>query len=354
MILNILIVTKYQWMSRDKKHAQIKKTFMQRGNGITDVKFTTLYKDVGIPEIYIDSVGKPRIKEEWFEKNISIEAKMKGFNSVVFQFSTEDGRIWGIDAGHRGANFRDHDFFGECWVKCNENTRRKYKKRKERDMYEILIPHEMGHEFKNQGFTLLEMHDFDFQSEINNIESFYKQICITIKQEEISKRGRILDLKLILTMFNTLFGQKKDLYQAALKFVGTDASPADLAPDELGCAESLSRVIQSVFSDFRGHTGTWMLGDILSKDPRFERFYPRIETDVLDIVPAGTIILCRTVPGKLFPAHAGIVGENNTIFSNDSRKEFLGKFLMNYTLKEWLKRWMWTGGYEQEFYRIKN
>jgi hypothetical protein len=349
MILNILVVTKYKWKSRDAKHARIKNTFMQKGNGITDVKFTTLYKDVGTPEMYVDTLGKRRIREEWFEKNISIDAKMKGFNAVVFQFSTEDGKAWGIDAGHRGSNYRDKDFFGECWVKCNENSRRKYKKRRERDMYEVLVPHETGHELKNQGFTTLDMHNFDYRSEINKIEEFYKQIRITTEQEQISIKGRILDLRLILTMFNTLFGQNKSqlLYEKALQYIGTDASPLDRADDELGCAESVSEIICKVISSFKVVTGTWTLMNAFDTDDRFEE----LTFTNHDIVPVGTIIICATVPGKPFPGHVGIFAKNNSIMSNDSAT---GKFMANYTAETWYQRWVVKGGYRVRFYKLKN
>ena len=34
------------------------------------------------------------------------------------------------------------------------------------------------------------------------------------------------------------------LYEAARSFIGTDASPNDLAPDELGCAETVNEIIR--------------------------------------------------------------------------------------------------------------
>ena len=33
------------------------------------------------------------------------------------------------------------------------------------------------------------------------------------------------------------------LYEAARSFIGTDASPNDLAPDELGCAETVNEIM---------------------------------------------------------------------------------------------------------------
>lgn len=346
MKFKILVVTKYKWGSRDKKHAVIRKTMMQEGNGITDVEFVTLYKDVGKPLMYKDTKGKTRISADWYEENISKNAKIMGFNAVIFQFSTKDGKAWGIAKGHRGSNLRDADFFGEAWLKCDENTVRTYKGNKKRNVYEVDMPHEIGHELKNQEFTDLDVHDFDYQREINNIEGFYQLINVTPVKELNALLNRLLDIKRNLM---ELFKKKNPLYEAALKFAGTDASPADNAPDELGCAESVSMVIRSVLPDFPIITGTWTLNDALSKDKRFEK----VMYSFNQVIPEGTIIICATVPGKPFPAHTGIFGLNNTIFSNDSRREFLGQFLMNYTLPKWIARWVTIGGYEQHFYRLK-
>ena len=40
------------------------------------------------------------------------------------------------------------------------------------------------------------------------------------------------------------------LYEAARSFIGTDASPNDLAPDELGCAETVNEIIRRAFGDY--------------------------------------------------------------------------------------------------------
>lgn len=350
MKLNILVVTKYKWDSRDKKHQDIKKIMMQKGNGIDDISFTVKYADLGTPTMYVDNLGVRRIEHNWFEKNISQPAKMEGFNVAVFNFSDIDGLNWGIAKGHRGSNIRDGDFFGECWIKCDENSYRDYKKGRDRLTYVVDVPHEIGHELNVQGLTGLNVHRYDYQRALNNIEKFYKEVRITTEGEINSMYGRILDLRRIVSMFNTLFAPKKDLYQSALKYVGTDASPNDKAPDEVGCAESVSEILNDLFPNFPIWTGTWNLGDYLSKDARFERkYYSRTDT-----IPSGTIIICRTLPNKPFPGHVGIVGINNTIFSNDSRKEFLGKFLMNYTYEKWIERWCVQGGYAVEFYQIKN
>ena len=40
------------------------------------------------------------------------------------------------------------------------------------------------------------------------------------------------------------------LYEAPRSFIGTDASPNDLAPDELGCAETVNEIIREALGEY--------------------------------------------------------------------------------------------------------
>ncbi|MCG8668622.1 MAG: hypothetical protein MI867_04345, partial [Pseudomonadales bacterium] len=91
------------------------------------------------------------------------------------------------------------------------------------------------------------------------------------------------------------------LYEAAVASLGTDASPNDAAPDELGCADTVSNIIKRVVPSFPVITGTWTLWDRFEKDDRFER---------IAAIERGAIIICATVPGKPFPGHVGIMGDD--------------------------------------------
>lgn len=180
MIPKLLIVSKYDWKTREKKHEEIKQMFLLCPD-IEDVQITFRKQDLGKPETYVDGEGKTRISENWFEENISRVAKAQGFTHAGFQFSDADGKKWGIGKGHRGSNFNDGDFFGEFWIKCNEDSKRNYVNGvRQRNTYVTDIPHEVGHEFKRGGFTDLDIHHFDYQSKINNIEEFYR--LLEIKQ----------------------------------------------------------------------------------------------------------------------------------------------------------------------------
>lgn len=192
MTLNILLVTQYRWDSRTRKNNALKNLLMLCPD-FTDVQITMEYRNLGKPDMYTNSRGSQSIKESWFEKHISSQAKADGYTHAGFIFSVEDGNRWGISHGHRGSNFVDKDFFGEFWVKVNEGSTRSYHDGR-RNTYETTVPHEIGHEIKRQKLTEMKIHDYDYQSTINNIERFFSELRIT-KQSQIDVLfGRTVDL----------------------------------------------------------------------------------------------------------------------------------------------------------------
>ena len=69
----------------------------------------------------------------------------------------------------------------------------------------------------------------------------------TAVQAEIQKCIKILqDFKGKSSMSES----RKKFYDAAVSFLGRDASPRDQADDELGCAESLNQIYKAAFGEF--------------------------------------------------------------------------------------------------------
>lgn len=133
------------------------------------------------------------------------------------------------------------------------------------------------------------------------------------------------------------------LFEAAVASLGVDASPNDAAPDELGCADTVSNIIRKVLPDFPIITGTSTLWSRLQSDKRFER---------VGVPEVGAVIISPTGNGNgTFPGHTGICGEDGVIMSNNS---YNGKFEANYTQKTWEARYMRKGGFPMMFYRLKN
>lgn len=128
------------------------------------------------------------------------------------------------------------------------------------------------------------------------------------------------------------------LYLESLKYLGQDASPFDEAPDEYGCADSLSKVILSAFPKcITGSVSTAELYKQLSNSKLF------IKTTELE---AGDIIISPTGHNKktteIKNGHCGIVGEDDEIMSNSSAT---GTWEQNYTIETWIRRYRNKGAY---------
>ena len=182
-----LVITKYRWDSRTKLNNEIKS--FKKTAGI-DCEIDMLYEDLGKPEL--DKNG--RISREWFEENISREAKSKGYTHAKFVFSMADGNRWELKSGVQGSNQRDTDFFGESWMRCDEKSVWKYDDGNHRNKYVKVFLHEDGHEYKNQGFTDLLIHDYDYKRHINNLEGFYSTLKFSQKKKDITLLNRIVDM----------------------------------------------------------------------------------------------------------------------------------------------------------------
>jgi hypothetical protein len=114
------------------------------------------------------------------------------------------------------------------------------------------------------------------------------------------------------------------LRKEALRWIGRDASPLNLAPQELACAESICTVIaSSIIPGFpRDITSTATLATFLDGSKHFQRItFPK---------PGCIIISPRT---GTVNGHAGIFLTDKRIASNDSKR---GTFEDNYTFDSWI------------------
>ena len=223
--LNILVVSTVTWKSREAKHKRIKAIMEQ---GALSVSFTTeLYKG-----------QEPKITDEaidyqWFEDTISKDAKKRGFNHVIFHFSLKEANKWGVKDSLFGRNLLDGDFFGESWIKCDENTKARFQDGAMRNRYEKDLPHEIGHELYRRSYTPLLMHDYDYKDIKNNLEQFYKDLII----KDISNTSLLASLKAKLALLiaqqagpffskeypiTQAFGVPNKIYTRTLHHIGVD------------------------------------------------------------------------------------------------------------------------------------
>lgn len=137
------------------------------------------------------------------------------------------------------------------------------------------------------------------------------------------------------------------LHQMALSFCGTDASPNDLAPDELACAESVDNIHFKLFRDHIcvNYLSTYWMYKALKERPDFERIAEK------DVLP-GDIIISPTQGTNI--GHVGILGENGIIMSNNSFKDsngVKGIFDENYTLAAWKRYFFDRKGLGLHYFR---
>lgn len=116
-------------------------------------------------------------------------------------------------------------------------------------------------------------------------------------------------------------------------FSNTDPSPTDPVDDILGCADSLTSVIQKQYPSFPKIYGTAQL----LKELKTSKFFEETNT-----VTAGSVIINATGTGNdSIRGHCGIIGQGGSIWSNDSRT---GLWTTFYTLDTWRKRYRISGG----------
>jgi len=156
---------------------------------------------------------------------------------------------------------------------------------------------------------------------LTSIVNLYKQVvALFLKQQEKKTVAR------------------ERLHEKAKEWLGKDARPQKLAPQDLGCVEALSTVIGSFDPSFPTITYTPKLKEYLDMSKKYRQ--------VLAYQP-GCIIVSPTVPDQ-FVGHTGVVGENEVIYSNNSRTGLWDDY---YTLKTWIERYREMGGLKIYFYQ---
>jgi hypothetical protein len=126
---------------------------------------------------------------------------------------------------------------------------------------------------------------------------------------------------------------KNSLLQVCEQRLGTDVTPSDLVPDSVACADTVTTLIRLVDPSFPHVSGTWTLYDILEHRKDYAK--------VTELSPE-TIIISPTGMGNgTMSGHVGIVMGDGVIASNDSNT---GKFIKNYTLETWTRRYAGHGG----------
>lgn len=138
---------------------------------------------------------------------------------------------------------------------------------------------------------------------------------------------------------------QKNLYNFAKICLDTHITLDSTVPPDLGCAESVSYVLNGALVSglpSGGFPGTAALHQFLASSPDFVQITEPIESDIV-ISPTGTS-LKNSLHG-----HTGIVMENGNIASNDSNT---GLFRENYTTATWSKYFNGIEGFPVFYFRL--
>lgn len=149
-------------------------------------------------------------------------------------------------------------------------------------------------------------------------------------------------LKLMVAEGNLPTDQGAKIFTTAKQWIGMDASPKDVAPDELGCAETVTAILNYAGFQTPVIVSTAKLYEYLSTKVEWMRVYTPIEGDIV-ISPTG-------MGGKngIKNGHVGVVGTGGVIMSNASAT---GTFEPNYTINSWTNRYSIKGGYPIFYFR---
>lgn len=146
---------------------------------------------------------------------------------------------------------------------------------------------------------------------------------------------------------NSEASPRKNIYTVALSFLGKDASPNDWAPDEYGCAETVSDILRFAGVKMPVIISTYLIYHFfLDHQDLFVKIDQPSQGDIL-VYPTGT------GNGNLANGHIFICGEGSEddmkLMSNDSST---GLFKQNYTIKSARARYTGIGGYKPHFFRV--
>lgn len=290
---------------------------------LRDVEIAIKFKEL-VPE-----VKDGRIVESWFQENIT--SHTEGNLGVILIASEAQGKKWSLKDGLRGSHFRDGDKVIEGWAVSNERSTIRFKDRSKRDRLPKVIAHELGHGFKELGLTELEIHDYDYETSVNNIEGFYKRL-------RLRKPSPLAEM--VKVAIPVALNRQEHLYKVAYDCLGKDMAKTQ---QELGCAESVTAVLR--LAGVKGLplqdiTGTYTLNEWLKKN-----FKQVTETEARpgDVIMSAT----GTGNGKIPNGHTGILGVHSIMSNN--YKTYLWDWHLQ--LQWWKDYYGKKGGFPVLFYR---
>lgn len=143
----------------------------------------------------------------------------------------------------------------------------------------------------------------------------------------------------IVRIINRVYPNEKALGLVAYILKGNDVTY--VAPNDLGCAESASRMIRVLVPSFPVCTGTIALKQALDTSPYFERTWDRGD---------GVVWMAETGKGLYAHGHVGVEWKGY-IYSNNSKT---GKIDSHFTPDTFTRYYYTNGGFPKVLYKYKN
>jgi hypothetical protein len=333
MIRILVVANKLKWSSLDDKLEILQSWFKPEVDLEFDVVNTDFESVPFSPYTSIDptqaGMNLRGVEPVWFDANVSVLGK--GYDIVMLVLERDQ---WAEPNRARG--WRADSTYGciELQIGCNENEKLTWPNFSRMSAFFQLARHEIMHAL----FMIAKQNDTThYWWNLGKIENALAELDFLRSQ----KLSLLTQLSILYKKLFTLMNKGMEILNAAKAKMGVDASPLDRAPDELGCAESVSTILSGIL-DFPIVTGTWTLWRELESNKAFSKV----------IVPApGCVIISPTGTGKgsIKNGHAGIVGENGIVYSNNSAS---GKWDDYLTLDSWKDYYVKKGGYPVYYYQL--
>lgn len=180
----------------------------------------------------------------------------------------------------------------------------------------------------------------------NWLKRLIKNLAVIFASKKISTEKKIEIIKTTSEMITPpkMETNSNKLYELAVKSIGTDVSPRDVANDELGCVESVTTLINKVNPNIPVQLSTAAFLKYMQANTQlFEKCAgPGKER----------IVICATGTGngKVPNGHVGICVDDADIMSNTSAT---GKWEKNYTVKSWNNRFELKGGFKVHYFYLR-
>lgn len=337
----LFVFNNSKWKSQQSKVLEVAKWFAQgvQTSGFSYQSIDTNFDNIPFSK-YDNGEGTPNVlgvDRAWYDKNITPLGI--GFDIVLFVLPRSQ---WQEPNRARGWRTDYDQGPVELQIACDEDELSKAggwsQFSRKQSAFFLLATHEILHAlFMISGQADVTHYWWDR----GQLEKARDSVRIP---KNYSLPGLIRSLNYLQALLKTLTMTKETpsdkIYNRAVAMIGTDASPSDIAPDELGCAESVSTILNGLYPDFPIITGTATLYETISKRKDFVRL-TKPERGCLIIYPTGY------GNGGLKNGHIFIYGDDNHLYSNNSNSKPKGLWDDHWTLAEARTYYQGKGGYPE-------